>query len=88
MKRKPFHLINFFVENVDKVEHEDYIEMSDDCYNLLITKVSDIGVYENTTKKIIEMEEQEAQEEVNQTLSTRPRRKSHASARHTDMMKW
>ena len=73
---------------MDKVAHEDYIEMSDDFFNLLITKVSDVGVYENTTKKIIEMEKQEAQEKVNLNLSAHPRRKSHAHASHTDMMKW
>ena len=40
----------------------EMIELNDDYYNLLITKICDTGVYVNTNETIIESEEKELDE--------------------------
>ena len=73
------------------LENGDVIELNDDCYNIIITKMCDLGSYDNVTEKIIELEEKEAEEvEVAEEdrINTRPRRQTRAPAYHEEMMKW
>ena len=65
----------------------DVVELNDECFNMLITKMRDLGVCGNARESVIEMEEKEAEEET-LLVTTRPKRKSHAPAQLAEMMKW
>ena len=65
----------------------DVIELNDECFDMLITKMRDLGVCGNARESVIEMEEKEAEEET-LLVTTRPNRKSNAPAHHAEMMKW
>ena len=75
-------------EHIDGLETEDRIELDDECYDLLITKMCDFGVHGNARETIIEMEEIESEEAEIPNRSSRPRRVSRAPAYHADMLSW
>ena len=65
----------------------DVVELNNECFNMLITKMRDLGVCGNARESVIEMEEKEAEEET-LLVSTRPKCKSCDPAHHAEMMKW
>ena len=63
----------------------DVVELNDECFDMLITKMRDLGVCGNARESVIEMEEKEAETLL---FTSQPKRKSRAPAHHAEMMKW
>ena len=58
----------------------DVVELNNECFDMLITKMRDLGVCGNARESVIEMEEKEAEEET-LLVTTRP-----SSPRRDDKM--
>ena len=87
MSRQFYQEANSIEEDIFVFVNGDVVELDNECFNMLITKMRDLGVCGNARESVIKMEEKEAEEET-LLVTTRPKHKSCAPAHHAEMLKW